>query len=86
MHGSHIIAEFRNRAGMSQQQLAAKIGVNQSTISHYERGGSMDARRLASLAEALELDGEDLKRLVASLGKDAPEISFPADSTQPVGA
>ena len=68
MHGSHIIAEFRNRAGLSQQELAAKIGVNQSTISHYERGGSMDARRLSALVDALDLGPEDLERLVKHLG------------------
>jgi hypothetical protein len=79
MHGSHIIAEFRTRAGLSQQQLAARIGVNQSTISHYERGGSMDARKLSTLAEALGLGPDDLKRLVDQLGAEAP----PTDSLPP---
>ena len=69
MHGSHPLSEFRDRAGLTQQQLASMIGVNQSTISYYERGGNIDSRRLKALTDALKLTPEELGRLVEQLAE-----------------
>jgi transcriptional regulator with XRE-family HTH domain len=36
--GASLVREARERAGLTQQELAARAGVPQSTVSVYERG------------------------------------------------
>ncbi len=56
------VAELRERAGLSQTQLAALMGVDTNTIRNWERGRSgLDwFVKLARLCEILECDPKDL--------------------------
>ena len=40
MHGGRIVREARRRAGLSQAQLAERLGTTQSAIARLERGRS----------------------------------------------
>ncbi len=47
-----MIKEFRKAAGMTQQELAQKIGVTNSAIGHYERGiRKVEQDKLSIIAE-----------------------------------
>jgi transcriptional regulator with XRE-family HTH domain len=63
------IAAFRERAGLSQQQLADALNVNQQMIAYWERRGvTLRPEQLAGLADALKVSVEEL------LGKAAPKV------------
>lgn len=49
------IRERRKELGLNQVELAARIGVNQSTISDIENGASFEATTLMKLSKALAL-------------------------------
>ncbi|MCC7304527.1 helix-turn-helix transcriptional regulator [bacterium] len=51
-----IIREARKKLGLSQQELAKKIGVTWEMISRYERGRSSALQKILELAEALEVE------------------------------
>lgn len=52
-----MIAEARLKAGMTQRDLAARIGVHKITISQWERGDRAPSfRNIHNLAKALKLD------------------------------
>ena len=56
-----MIRERREELGLSQMQLAEKVGVNQTAISQWERGVSMPTLPKAlALASALNCKIEDL--------------------------
>ena len=64
-----LIKEARRRAGLSQAELAKRIGTSQSAIARYERARSMpDLATLHRIAEAcgfelrLELAEQDAQR------------------------
>jgi transcriptional regulator with XRE-family HTH domain len=50
------IREARNRAKLTQHQLAAKIGVRYQQIQRYERGEKLSVDRLITIADALRVD------------------------------
>ena len=51
------IAEAIKLSGMTQSQIAQKVGVSQQTISHYLKGDKMPSLdTLANLCEVLDLD------------------------------
>ena len=55
------IAEAIKLSGMTQSQIAQKIGVSQQTISHYLKGDKMPSLdTLANLCEVLDLDANDI--------------------------
>jgi transcriptional regulator with XRE-family HTH domain len=57
------LAEWRDRFGLTQKQLADRLGVADMTVSRWERGTSKltsDVR--AAVAEALGIDPSDLER------------------------
>lgn len=60
----HFIAEHRLKAGLTQKQLAQRIGTTEMTVSRWETYESrVDMPILAAVAEALYgdlMDGEDI--------------------------
>ena len=54
-----VLRDARRRAGLTQQQLAARAGVTQSVISAYESGHRQPA--LTTLAALVEASGFDLE-------------------------
>jgi transcriptional regulator with XRE-family HTH domain len=63
------IAVFRERAGLSQQQLADALDVNQQMIAYWERRAvTLRPEQLADLADSLKVSAEEL------LGKEAPKV------------
>ena len=63
------IAAFRERAGLSQQQLADALQVNQQMIAYWERRAvTLRPEQLAGVADALKVSVEEL------LGKQAPKV------------
>jgi transcriptional regulator with XRE-family HTH domain len=70
------IASLREAAGLSQQQLAAKIGVNQQMIAYWERRSvTLRPDQLSRLADTLKTSVDAL------FGKPAPK----ARGNGPVG-
>lgn len=59
------LKKFREEQGMSQRELARRVGVNQTMIAHIENG-----LRIPSLAVSLDL-AEALKTTVDELCKGA---------------
>jgi transcriptional regulator with XRE-family HTH domain len=58
--GVHI-RELRKRQGMSQAELAAELGVNQSAVSDYEKGVvRVHAAMLAGLCKALKASADEI--------------------------
>ncbi len=61
MEGEHPVKVWRRHRGLSQAQLAERIGATQGSIAQIEnrlRAGSVDT--LARIAQALEVDLDDL--------------------------
>ena len=69
---AELIRESRLRAGLTQRQLAARLGVTQPTIAALERPGSNP--RYGTLRRALLASGEDAMVSARSLS--------PVDETQ----
>jgi transcriptional regulator with XRE-family HTH domain len=65
MNGSHLIREARHRAGLSQRQLADRVGTTQSAIARVESGDTAPSlERISSLVQACGFELE-LKLRVA---------------------
>lgn len=63
------IAALREQAGLSQQQLAERLGVNQQMIAYWERrAATLRPDQLTTLADALQISIDQL------LGKSAPKV------------
>ena len=57
MQGNHLVKECRKRAGLTQAQLAERMGTTQSAIARLERGvGEPTLKRLSDVATACGLD------------------------------
>jgi len=57
----NALAEALKQRTMTQEELAKKIGVNQSMISHYITGRSMPALdTLSRICTELDLDANDI--------------------------
>lgn len=57
----HKIAYWRNKRGLSQRELADKVGVNPSAIAHYETGHNKPRiETLFKLAHALDVEVSEL--------------------------
>lgn len=55
-----LISAIRN-SGMTQTELAKRVGISQKTIASYLMGKAMPALdTLANLCEVLDLDGNDI--------------------------
>ena len=69
------LQEKRKAAGLSQSQLAARVGMSVRTLQHYEQG-SLDINKAAAdmvyrLAVALECSVEDLLDVDRIVGPEA---------------
>lgn len=74
--GSRIRA-FREAAGMTQAQLAEKVGMSEPAIRLYELGKRHPRQEAVSLiAEALGVDRQALSELGVESARDALEVLF----------
>lgn len=65
MKGGSIVREARRRAGISQEQLAARLSTTQSAVARMERGRTEPS--FARVVEAVRVCGLDLlPRLLAA--------------------
>jgi transcriptional regulator with XRE-family HTH domain len=75
-HGIRL-AKFRKTAGMSQQELADRIGVAQPVISRYEKGQrKLYDDMLAELAKALGVTPNDILGITPSKNVNAETSSL----------
>jgi transcriptional regulator with XRE-family HTH domain len=63
MRGGDLIREARRRAGVTQRELAARLGTTQSAIARIERGGTEPS--FERVGEALRACGFDLVPRIA---------------------
>lgn len=55
------LRELRKRQGMSQAELAAELGINQTAVSDYETGAArIHAAMLAALARVLRTSADEI--------------------------
>ena len=54
MDNGERIREARQRAGLTQEELGAQVGVSMRTIGNWERGTTVPLNRLARLREVLD--------------------------------
>lgn len=75
------LARRRKALGLSQEELAAKIGVSRQAVSKWETGDSTpDLNRLLALAEALDTS---LDTLCGREAAEPPAAAAPAESDVP---
>lgn len=60
----HLVRELRERAGLSQEKFAAKLGVTTPTINRWENGR----------AKPSPLAYSQLEKLTRRLGKDGADL------------
>jgi transcriptional regulator with XRE-family HTH domain len=85
---SATIRAVRKRAQLSQEDLAARLGVRQSSVSQWERGSTAPStKHLLSIGSVL---GGDFWRAIADLTRrrsvvtgDSPSAPLAGKNTQP---
>jgi transcriptional regulator with XRE-family HTH domain len=72
------IRDLRKRQGMTQIELAAELGINQSAVSDYEKGEvRIHAAMLAGLAKVLRASADEILGLKKVRGNGhAPDRRF----------
>ena len=72
------IRDLRKRQGMTQIELAAELGINQSAVSDYEKGEvRIHAAMLAGLARVLKSSADEILGLEKAKGNgQAPDRRF----------
>lgn len=71
---SRRLAEVRRSRGLTQVELAGKLGLNQPLVSQYERGEiRMHASLVAAFAKVLRVSGDELLGLQPSKGNGLPK-------------
>jgi predicted ATPase/DNA-binding XRE family transcriptional regulator len=80
-----LLRQYRNAAGLTQEDLAARAGLNPDTIGLLERGERRRPHRYTtqSLAEALGLSHQELVRFEAAAR--APALRADVHSVRPAG-
>lgn len=67
------LQEIRKRRGLSQVELAQRLGIHQSLISQYERGYlRLHGALLVRLAQALKTTPDEILALKTSQGNGSP--------------
>lgn len=61
-HLGRFLKAHREAAGLTQEQLAAKMGINRTNYLHIEKGGSVGPKTMQRLCEVPEL-GLDMELL-----------------------
>jgi transcriptional regulator with XRE-family HTH domain len=86
----HRLREARRKADLSKAELARRVGINDSAISHYEKGRAAPGKETcARLEDALGLAPGDLGHLLGHThtGDDgeptSPEVAIEIDQTIP---
>ena len=75
------IKKFRNRKGMTQEQLGASVGVSMQAVSKWERGGTPDIELLPTLADVLGVSIDELfGRKQKSLEETISEVIYAVDT------
>ena len=74
MTGAEIKAA-RERAQLTQQQLAAKVGVGLRTVSNWERGETVPKNRMAALEELFKEQPRDDTLRTVSEGELLAELA-----------
>lgn len=54
------VADYREKAGFTQNRLARALGVTRNTISNWEQGGSIKSEYLARMAAIFNCDAFEL--------------------------
>lgn len=73
MRGNHLVREARRRSGLTQAELAERVGTTQSAIARLERGGgSPTLERLSELVAACGLELQ--VRLVPHDGQELAQV------------
>ena len=84
MHLSEKIIYYRRRAGLSQEQLAEKLGVSRQAVSKWEPGeASPEVSKLRPLAEALGVTADELLRPEAPPEAQQQEPAAPSEGAYP---
>ena len=74
------IIQLRKKAGMSQEELADRIGVSRQAVSKWE--GSLavpDINKIIALSEVFGVSTDFLLKDSAEMPPDAPRESFPPE-------
>lgn len=73
------IREARKQAGLTQEELAERIGVSRTAISRFELGEiEPSLRNLSALAESLNVSADRLLGLPRRVQEPLPELSHAA--------
>ena len=69
------VGELREKVGLTQFQLAVKIGVTESTVANWEKGRSALKwfERVAKLCRELNCSPDDLVGYVSTTENESPE-------------
>lgn len=66
---------YRKRSGLTQEQLAEKIGVSRQSVAKWERGDSLpDIENVIALADLYEVTIDSLVRDLTSLDENAKTV------------
>ena len=80
-----MLREARRAAGLSQEELAQRVGASPKTVERLESGTSAPPRRrLLAICRALGLDHDSTDTLLRAAGLD-PLTAYPASSRRPLG-
>lgn len=80
MHTGNLIRQIRKSLGMTQMELAEKIGVSYQQVQKYEKGVSeLTLKRLRQVASALDVP---MSTFIGEGGECPPIANLPADDDE----
>ena len=69
MNSEYVLSQIRQQLGLSQADMAERLGVSQPTYCEYERGGNM---RIGTLQKIVGAFGGSLKLQIVLDGREYP--------------